>query len=549
MLDKLLEQTKNQEITIVQWMMGFIGIVFIRFIFESLSSPTSSGLIPSDAYTLIHYGLFWITLVLGLIIVVGFFSKDYLLTSKIALFGLPVIWLAPIFDIIISRGGGFVQSYIFDSHGKLLFDFITFFGPSLTRGATYGMRIEMIFVLAGVGWYLWKISKNIYRSVVGVFFVYTLGFVVGALPGIMYTLSHVSTPDTLFEILNYFRNLVVESTISHNTLREGMLSVSPERFFELGFDKLFSQILFIISFFLGGWLFWKINSKKFWAVVKNCRPERVGSYLALLLCGVGFAYINRFGNPFLWVDLLGIICLLISWVGLWMYAVHNNDIADIGIDKISNTERPLIKKELDREDMLETGYVWLAVALLGAWNAGFYPFFMSLVYISASHIYSSPPLRLRRFPVISSFLIGVASLATILAGFFFVSFDKQIQTFPIFLSVGIVIMATLAINIKDMKDIEGDRVNGIVTLPVLFRENGPKIVGLCFGLSFLLVPIFLSFYLLYIFALPASIIGYRLVVKKPYREKPTFVLRFVFLACVGISYLGIFWFGHLYGLI
>ncbi|MDO8260061.1 MAG: hypothetical protein Q7T50_01010, partial [Candidatus Magasanikbacteria bacterium] len=134
MLDKLLEQIKNQKITIVQWMTGFIGLIFIRFIFESLSSPTSSGLIPSDAYTLIHYGFFWLTLVLGLILVVGFFSKDYLLTSKMALFGLPVIWVAPIFDIIISRGGGFIQTYIFDSHSKLLSDFITFFGPSLTHG-------------------------------------------------------------------------------------------------------------------------------------------------------------------------------------------------------------------------------------------------------------------------------------------------------------------------------------------------------------------------------------------------------------------------------
>src|SRR3989344_6045857 len=190
MLNKLLEQIKNQEITIVQWMTGFIGIVFIRFIFESLSSPTSSGLIPSDAYTLIHYGLFWITLVLGLIIVVGFFSKDYLLTAKIALFGLPVIWLAPIFDIIISGGNGFVQSYIFDSGRKLIFDFFTFFGSDLTQGATYGMRIEMIIVLIGIGWYLRRSGSSTLKLVLGVVFVYLFGFIIGSWPGILYTLSH-----------------------------------------------------------------------------------------------------------------------------------------------------------------------------------------------------------------------------------------------------------------------------------------------------------------------------------------------------------------------
>ncbi len=174
--------------------------------------------------------------------------------------------------------------------------------------------------------------------------------------------------------------------------------------------------------------------------------------------------------------------------------------------------------------MRETGYIWLAIALLGSWCAGFYPFFMSLVYVASYYIYSSPPLRLRRFPIISSFLIGIAGLATILAGFFFVSTTKQVQTFPIFLAVGIIIMITLAINVKDMKDIEGDKANSILTLPILFGKNGPKIVGLCFAMSFLLVPIFLSFYFSYIFALPAAIIGYMLVTKKQYREEPIFIL-------------------------
>ena len=106
------------------------------------------------------------------------------------------------------------------------------------------------------------------------------------------------------------------------------------------------------------------------------------------------------------------------------------------------------------------------------------------------------------------------------------------------LSVGIVIMVTLAINVKDMKDIEGDRANGIVTLATLF---GAKVIALCFALSFLLAPIFLSFYLLYLSALPAAIIGYTLVTKKPYWEEPLFILRFAFLLSVALLYLGAYW--------
>ena len=100
-----------------------------------------------------------------------------------------------------------------------------------------------------------------------------------------------------------------------------------------------------------------------------------------------------------------------------------------------------------------------------------------------------------------------------------------------------------------MKDIAGDKANGIMTLPILFGKNGAKAVGISFALSFLLVPLFLSFYFLYIIALPTAIIGYKLVVKKPYREEPIFVLRFAFLITTGLLYAGTFWLGHIYNVI
>ena len=110
-------------------------------------------------------------------------------------------------------------------------------------------------------------------------------------------------------------------------------------------------------------------------------------------------------------------------------------------------------------------------------------------------------------------------------------------------------MVTLAINVKDMKDVEGDKADGILTLPTLFGEMGAKIVGLCFALSFLLVPIFLSFYILYIVALPSAIVGYKLVTKKPYKENPIFILRFVFLFSIALFYLSGYWLAHIYNLL
>ncbi|MES3005034.1 MAG: UbiA family prenyltransferase [Patescibacteria group bacterium] len=550
LLTNFLDTIKNTRVSISEWIMGFLGIVFVRFIFEYISSPASDGIMPLDPHTTIHYILFLLSVSLCSILLVGYFNKDYKNAPKILLFGLPILWLAPIADLVFSGGVGSKMTYIFSTNWEILTNFVTFLGTTSNIGVTSGMRFGIALMILGFGCYLW-INKNGYKRIaLGMFSLYLLIFIIGSTPGIINTVSNIFT-STNENSLVFFEKVIFESTISHNTWREGVSSVSYARFFELGFNKILTQILFIISVISASLLFYRIDKNKFIAVIRNLRLERVNFYTLSLLSGMGFAYLN---NPMIisnimWVDFIGVVCLLMAWVGLWMNAVHTNDIADVEIDKISNTNRPLIEKTLTVEEMREVGRLWLIIGLLGAWAAGFYPFFMSLVYIAASYIYSVPPLRLRRFPIISSFLIGVACLATILAGYFFISPLKQISAFPSLLALGIVLMVTMAINFKDIKDVAGDRANGIMTIPTLFGERGIKIVAYCFALSILLVPVFLSFYLLYIIALPSALIGYRLIMKKPYQEKPIFVLRFVFLTGIAISYLILYYFVYIKGII
>ncbi len=550
MIKKVLEIIESQEITIAGWIYSFVGILFVRFALESISSPSSSGIIPSDPYTLVHYGLYFLAVTLITILVYGFYTKEYLNSSKIILFGLPLIWLAPVIDIFVSGGTGYRMSYIFDSSYMLLLDLITFFGPDLTKGATIGIRLGIALSFLGIGYLIWLKTKRISKSLLAVLTIYVFVFILATLPGIIYTVvnpSAVSVESS--EIVSFFEKNIFRSTISHNTLREGFLSVSTSRFLELSFDKLMSQILFIISIISGLVLFWKTRKEKFVATFKNARPERINFYTASLFCGIAFAYINRAGNVPVVIDIFGIICLFVAWAALWMHAVHLNDIYDVDIDKISNTDRPLINNSLSTKEMGDIGKMWLAVALVGSWCAGFYPFFMALVYIACSYVYSVPPLRLRRLPLVPSFHIGVACLAPVLSGNFFISTNKEIQSFPIFLSIGIVIMVTLAINFKDIKDIEGDRANGILTIPNIFPRYGVKIVAILFAISILLVPFFLSFYLLYIISIPCAIIGYKLITRKPYVEKYIFILRFFFLLGIGLAYILIFWLNTVYNLV
>jgi 4-hydroxybenzoate polyprenyltransferase len=543
MIGKIISDIEKQHISVGQWLVGFTGIVFIRFILEVISSPISSGLIPSDADTLIQYWLSFLAIILGIMCITRYFTKGDAGIAKIALYGLPIIWLGPIVDIITSLGKGHTITYIFNGPEELLFNFITFFGPQVT----VGLRFELFIVIFAVGLYVWNVRKNVRATISAILLSYLFLFFIFAIPSIIYGLQNVSSLTDLVTtsyVANFLSTSISQSNISHNTIDTSLLYKSGMRAFELGFDKLLSQISFILAFIWGMVWFWQTKKEKFIAVIKNSRPERVAFYLTLLTLGIGYAYFSGYGKINSWIDWLSILTLLISWYGAWMFAVHTNDVADISIDKISNPNRPITGETVTLEEMSGSAYIWLMISLLGSWSAGYYPFFMNLVFTASYYIYSVPPLRFKRIPIVSSFLISIACLSSVLAGFFFLSADKTFHLFPPLLVIGIIVMFTLGVNIRDMKDIEGDKEEGILTLPVIFGNYGKKVVGGMLALSFMLAPIFLSFYTLYIIAIPTAYVGYKLVTKKQYNDRHIFYLFFVFVAS-SVALVGVlYWFAN-----
>ena len=179
--------------------------------------------------------------------------------------------------------------------------------------------------------------------------------------------------------------------------------------------------------------------------------------------------------------------------------------------------------------MIQSQIFWLLLALGGSFAVGYYPFYMNVVFLSSYYIYSAPPLRLKQLPVISSFLISIAILVTIRSGFFFLSSDKKLLTFPLSMAMGIVLVFTMGVNVRDIKDIEGDRAEGVKTLTVVLGRYGVPVTALLFGGSFLLVPWVFHEPRLFIMAIPAALAGAGLAMRKPYREQAIFILYFVAL--------------------
>jgi len=558
-LNKILDWSESQKISISEWVTAFVGILFVRFFLEFFSNPSPyGGSITSYASTLVHFSLFFFTALFGVIIIVWYFSGKKPGLQNLFLFILPITWLPPIVDMVVSGGKGFVLTYLVDGGHALLFDFLTFFGPSLTRGATFGIRFEVLIILAGIGFFVWQARRKLVirpllafsgclPAILAVLISYTFIFSLFALPGVLYTASHVqnfnSGQITNVTTANFLEKTITGSNIGQNILDNGVTSYgSYQIFLEFGVDKLFSQIFFLLSIFLLGFWFYKTQKEKFLAVLRNSRPERVLFYWLLVSAGALSAFILGLGSFRSWVDIMSFICLLISWYAGWMFAVHTNDIADVAIDSVSNSDRPLTDGKLTAEEMKQTAVIWLLVSLLGSFIVGYYPFFMNLIFLVAYYIYSVPPLRFKRVPIFSSFLISIACLASILCGFFWLSADKNFSIFPMLTALGIMLAFTLGVNVRDMKDIDGDTTDGIMTLPVIFKKNGARVVGALFATSFLLAPIIFHFYFLYILAIPTAIVGYKIVTKKPYREKYVLIVYFSFVVISALLTLALYLF-------
>jgi len=291
-------------------------------------------------------------------------------------------------------------------------------------------------------------------------------------------------------------------------------------------------LTFASSFLLCIW-FLMYNREKWKAAFSNLRPFRSIHYVGMTLLGIllGFwIFRNTYPVPFNTpVYFLAALALLFSIFFAYQSAVVVNDIFDIESDKISNNNRPLVKKKLSSGEMRSLAIVYMFIALFFAINVSYSSFFLVFLAIMFSLIYSVPPLRLKRFFPISTFILALSALIAMLAGFSIFGDGKNIYIFPKPLTLLVLVIFTLAGNIKDIKDFKGDKKTKIKTIPVLLGERKGKIViALFVFLSYILVALIIRKPIILIPAITFGVSSMLIIVKKKLSEKPIFILYFVF---------------------
>jgi 4-hydroxybenzoate polyprenyltransferase len=376
-----------------------------------------------------HHSLCWLQNFLAGAIILALGTRENIRkVLRVTLFSVFAIVLTPIIDLIASYGKGLNVHY---PYPKSFSDFFP-----IPRDFTIGMAATAAAIMSITFAYALIKTRNIFKSAVIILGLYASAALSFLLPFL---------------------------------LRPVMPLMATRAF------MVFLAVEIVILVRL-----WDKNL--FRALRRDIRITRAAHYQLMFLLGIAISsngLISSIAGE--WLSfLLMLIVIFFSWIG----AVMVNNIADVKIDRITSPGRPLVTGAVALTTYSLLGWSCLGLAALCAFMVSPAIAFLTITGIGISVIYSLPPFRFKRIPLFSKTMIAAASLLMVVTGYVFAG--MPLLEFPRILIWYFLIFAALALNFIDLKDIEGDKAAGILTIPVVFGEKKAKIIiGLFFIAAYL----------------------------------------------------------------
>ncbi|MGB4076483.1 MAG: UbiA family prenyltransferase [Minisyncoccia bacterium] len=512
--------------------------IFLRIFFENFTNAGNAGVANGFLDTFFHYPLWYGCLFLSAMFILSVFARMSVALARTTIaFSSFVLLTPPLIDSVVHGLGGHVYGYLAGDAITMTFHFFTLMLFSSAVGI--GIKLELLAALLAAFLSVRLRTVSVLRGLGAAFAFYVVAFMFLSLPVWMSASWRIAFPnDTLareeVSLSKFFQEEEPARSLFWPRpmvldVREsvGPVGLSNSDHFSIT-ASLFLLVLFIA---LLATLYARARPAQWRALLGNLRYTRILQYLLLAGYGVYLGLSLQSGGFSLsFGDVLSFVGLFIGVLFAWLFAVWENDEEDRAIDAVSNKGRPLVSGVFEQGEWHELKWTFLTLSLIGSFLAGWYSFILILVFLVNYHLYSCPPLRLKRFPGISSLIVAGNALLVVLSGFYLAAGTELLYAFPAPAALGIFLVLLCAENIKNMKDIEGDRKAGIHTLPVLLGERGgPRAVGILGALAILVVPpLFgLSPFSL-VLAGTSALAAYLLITRKPYRELPVFLLYLVF---------------------
>ena len=485
-LPRIIASIENTPMTLATFTAAFFALILVRLLIETALGLFGERTFFFFFFEFTHTFLFFLCSFLLLLPVVRFAgSIDVQKAANVLLFGFLIILTPPIIDTIIFRGSQFWSFYEFDGFIGLIGRFFTLFGDTPDIGITYGVRAEVVIVTLALGLYAFIRSRRVGKALLVSLITYTILFILGTFPA------------WLTLVILAFQ----KSFLAINASDVAALFLTPEHLFARSLTDFrsvlnvkMSVVYGALSVFLAGSLLFREYPKYFLALWKNSRLPQLIYHGGLLFLGMAMAMI--FTEAPLTLDFFHIVgtFVLLSAVGCaWFASVIANDCYDIRIDAHTNKTRPLIENTIPSELYRAFGIVFFIASLILSGIISFSAMLLLLGYQAIAWIYSAPPLRLKRFPIIATMLAAFAGVLILVTGFLVVSPDNGFRMLPLPILSFLFVAYALSLVIKDFKDIRGDALDHTYTLPVLLGAAKAKLViGSLLFLLFAVSPFILN---------------------------------------------------------
>ncbi len=464
-ISNFIIKTLHTDFSIHSILITFFALMLTRLGIENWISHFEMHDISFYLYEFLHTYLFFYLLFIICVVLSVKIAKISTHSSIILfLFGFIFILFPPIIDWIISTiyfdGTSFMSYYLFDSPSGLIQSFFTFFGDKPRDGITYGTRVMIFISIIFLTSLTFIKTRKLANTLFMLFISYTIFFVMSALPSIItiaLSKNHLS-----------INNSTVASLIASPTSILGHQLTSPISSINIKMSLIYLLISIIVTLFI----LFKKRRFIFLSLLKNIRPIQTLYHLGLLIIGIGIAII--FTNAIIlpsFFTFIAFALLSIAIIMAWYSTVIFNDCVDQEIDKISNPDRPLIKKVISVSAYTQIGIFLMLLSIVITLAISPYATIALIFYHALSFLYNTPPLRLKRFPFIATFTAAIASFLIVAMGFITITKTHSLQEFPVHIAVLLIVSYTISLPIKDLKDMAGDRANDIYTIPVIFGEK------------------------------------------------------------------------------
>ncbi len=285
------------------------------------------------------------------------------------------------------------------------------------------------------------------------------------------------------------------------------------------------QLLLLIVSLVPAAVLALINPAFFREIALDIRLGRIFHYF--LVFAFGFVLQNSTVSlleevsPDTWIK-FPLYFIVLAYAAVFAIATNNRE--DLEIDKITNTNRPLVRNAVNPRKYIIVASLSLLVSLITAALAD-WVFFAAIFGISLIYyIYSCKPFKIKRFVFLAKFLIGINTLISAYCGF--LTAGGKWTEFPVFWLLFILVPVSLMANFIDLKDTAGDRLAGIKTLPVIWGEQTAKRLIALFTLSaYVYVFFYFDSWLIAALLLLTVSVHIFLIFREPYQEKLLFLLH------------------------